>query len=76
MILKFYPKNIFGECGFKIYLKTIFNKYVFRCENLAIRKEDSFYTNFLKKFIQNFFRKRTFLAQNSTMEVLSYLIGE
>ena len=76
MILKFYPKNIFGECDFKIYLKTIFNKYVFRRENLTVRKEDSFNNNFLKKFIQFFFRKITFLAQNSTMEVLSYLIGE
>ena len=57
VILKFYPKNIFGKCGFKIYLKTVFSKYGFRRENLVIRKEDSFNNNFLKNSI-HFFKKK------------------
>ena len=62
MILKFYPKNIFGKCGFKIYLKTVFSKYGFRRENLVIRKEDSFNNNFLKKSIHFLKKKYNFFG--------------
>ena len=72
MILKFYPKNIFGKCGFKIYLKTVFSKYGFRRENLVIRKEDSFNNIFFKNLFIFKKKNRTFLAQNSMIDVLSH----
>ena len=62
MILQFYPKNIFGKCGFKIYLKTVFSKYGFRRENLVIRKEDSFNNIFLKKSIHFVKKKKNFFG--------------